>query len=86
MNNTFNVTIDKPTQVVGFLKVDVPLFYQRYTGVKALKIVQTLYSRYGYNNYNQFLLAFNHGRIGPQQQTGPVTVSFELVAGEWFSF
>ena len=81
MDNSFNVVVDNPVTVVDFLTNDVPDFYQKFTGLQALKVVQALYSEFHYVNYSQYLAAFKQGKIASQR--GPV-MSIELVTNEWF--
>lgn len=81
MDNSFNVVIDNPVQVVDFLKNDVFDFYEKFTMIQALKVVQVLYSEYHYRNYQQFLTVFKQGKISSER--GP-RFNIELVANEWF--
>lgn len=81
MDNSFNVVIDNPVQVVEFLKNDVVDFYQKFTMIQALKVVQALYSEYHYRNYQQFLTTFIQGKISSER--GPL-YNIELVTNEWF--
>lgn len=84
MDNSFNVVIDNPVQVVDFLKNDMWDFYQKFTMIQALKVVQILYSTYNYRNYSDFLNAFKRGHIISHKDDN-AALRIELVTGSWFT-